>query len=144
MIYIFFVYVFVLCTSNINYRFVLYNCYFLAIELIKLLMEYEIQDSILRGLVRLLRPAKEDIIRRRPDIMDGRSRVWIQNRFCKVEQDCGKRGVMYECKFNNLCILESWVARRWLIIAWLQMFLKFVFPSFLLFLNENVVMISDL
>lgn len=40
-----------------------------AIELIKDLMEYEVKDNLLKGLVKLLRPAKEDLLRR-PDILD--------------------------------------------------------------------------
>ena len=43
---------------------------FSAIELIKDLMEYEVKDNLLKGLVKLLRPAKEDLLRR-PDILDG-------------------------------------------------------------------------
>ena len=66
-----------LCKSrrNISFLWKSYNTHltrnicFAAIELIKLLMNYEVQDTLLRGLVRLLRPSKEDI--RRPDIMDG-------------------------------------------------------------------------
>jgi len=67
--------------SLIFYYFVLsafeYNvfiCYFFlspAIELIKELMEYEVSDSLLKGLVSLLRPAKEDLIRK-PEILDGK------------------------------------------------------------------------
>lgn len=41
-----------------------------AIELIKELMEYEVSDSLLKGLVSLLRPAKEDLIKK-PEILDG-------------------------------------------------------------------------
>lgn len=41
-----------------------------AIELIKELMDYEVSDSLLKGLVLLLRPAKEDLIRK-PEILDG-------------------------------------------------------------------------
>ncbi|XP_063441619.1 armadillo-like helical domain containing protein 1 [Mytilus trossulus] len=40
-----------------------------AIELIKELMDYEVSDSLLKGLVLLLRPAKEDLIRK-PEILD--------------------------------------------------------------------------
>ena len=37
---------------------------FLAIELIKDLMDYEVADSLLSGLVALLRPALEDVLAR--------------------------------------------------------------------------------
>lgn len=40
-----------------------------AIELIKLLMGYEIRDILLDGLVKLLRPAKEDLLLR-PQVLD--------------------------------------------------------------------------
>ncbi|KAK2138580.1 hypothetical protein LSH36_2776g00005, partial [Paralvinella palmiformis] len=40
-----------------------------AIELVKDLMDYEVQDPLLKGLVKLLRPAKEDLLNR-PDILD--------------------------------------------------------------------------
>ena len=43
---------------------------FTAIELVKDLMDYEVQDPLLKGLVKLLRPAKEDLLNR-PDILDG-------------------------------------------------------------------------
>ena len=33
-------------------------------------MEYEVRDKLLRGVVKLLRPAKEDLLNR-PDILDG-------------------------------------------------------------------------
>ena len=34
-------------------------------------MEYEVSDSLLKGLVSLLRPAKENLIRK-PEILDGK------------------------------------------------------------------------
>jgi len=40
-----------------------------AIELIKLMMTYEIRSAVLKGLVRLLRPAKEDLLLR-PQVLD--------------------------------------------------------------------------
>ena len=40
-----------------------------AIELVKLLMMYDVRDSLLKGLVKLLRPSKEDMLRR-PEILD--------------------------------------------------------------------------
>lgn len=42
-----------------------------AIELIKDLMNYEVKDALLLGLVKLLRPSKEDLVRR-PDLFEGR------------------------------------------------------------------------
>lgn len=42
---------------------------FEAIELIKELMDYEVGETLLQGLVELLRPAKEDIIQK-PDLLD--------------------------------------------------------------------------
>jgi hypothetical protein len=42
----------------------------LAIELIKELMAYEVADSLLAGLVALLRPAADDI-KPKQDILDG-------------------------------------------------------------------------
>ena len=43
---------------------------FSAIELVKELMDYEVGEQLLSGLVSLLRPAKEDIIAK-PDLLDG-------------------------------------------------------------------------
>ena len=40
---------------------------FAAIELIKDLMEYEVKDMLLRGLVKLLRPSKEDLLMQRAE-----------------------------------------------------------------------------
>lgn len=37
-------------------------------------MEYEVSDSLLKGLVSLLRPAKEDLIRK-PEILDGKKNL---------------------------------------------------------------------
>lgn len=44
--------------------------YVLAIELIKELMEYEVSETILQKLVSLLRPSKEEIVKR-PEILEG-------------------------------------------------------------------------
>ena len=51
--------------------------YVSAIELIKELMEYEVQLALLRGLVRLLRPAKEDLLPR-PELLDGNTGLELQ------------------------------------------------------------------
>ena len=42
-----------------------------AIELIRDLMSYDVRPRILRGLVKLLRPSKDDIDSR-PEILDGK------------------------------------------------------------------------
>ena len=42
-----------------------------ALELITLLMDYEVQDQLIAGVVRLLRPSKEDVVKR-PEILQGR------------------------------------------------------------------------
>lgn len=44
--------------------------YVLAIELIKELMEYEVSETIQQKLVSLLRPSKEEIVKR-PEILEG-------------------------------------------------------------------------
>lgn len=44
--------------------------YVLAIELIKELMEYEVSETILQKLVSLLRPSKEETVKR-PEILEG-------------------------------------------------------------------------
>lgn len=44
--------------------------YVLAIELVKELMEYEVSETILQKLVSLLRPSKEEIVKR-PEIIEG-------------------------------------------------------------------------
>lgn len=44
--------------------------YVLAIELVKELMEYEVSETILQKLVSLLRPSKEEIVKR-PEILEG-------------------------------------------------------------------------
>lgn len=46
------------------------HVYVLAIELIKELMEYEVSETILQKLVSLLRPSKEEIVKR-PEILEG-------------------------------------------------------------------------
>ena len=38
-------------------------------------MDYEVGESLLSGLVGLLRPAKEDIIQK-PDLLDGKHHSW--------------------------------------------------------------------
>lgn len=48
--------------------------YHSAIELIKELMEYEVSDTILQKLVSLLRPSKEETVKR-PEILEGKSIV---------------------------------------------------------------------
>ena len=46
-----------------------------AIELIKDLMGYEIKDMLLRGLVKLLRPTKEDLLLQRAEAGDGKTNI---------------------------------------------------------------------
>ena len=41
-----------------------------ALELISLLMDYEVRDQLIAGIVRLLRPCKEDLVKR-PEILQG-------------------------------------------------------------------------
>ena len=47
--------------------------FYLAIELIKELMNYEVADSLLSGLVSLLRPAVDDIKPKEQEVLDGKN-----------------------------------------------------------------------
>ena len=57
-------------TQHILWMSLTIHIFLSAIELVKELMDYEVGEQLLSGLVSLLRPAKEDIIAK-PDLLDG-------------------------------------------------------------------------
>ena len=63
------------CLENVRNWIIFFHCRIVisAIELIKDLMEYDIRDQILFGLVNSLKPTKEELILSRPDVMTGKS-----------------------------------------------------------------------
>jgi hypothetical protein len=63
----------------LNYNDNLFVPLYAAIELIKDLMSYDVRDALLRGLVKLLRPSKEDMLRR-PELFEGKTlsnKYWL-------------------------------------------------------------------
>ena len=54
-----------------------------ASELIKDLMRYDVQLAILKGLVSLLKPSKEDIQADKPEILSGRLLLHAIAVFCR-------------------------------------------------------------
>jgi len=61
-----------------------------AVELIQLLMDYNVQSLLLQGLVKLLRPTKEDLINR-PEILDGLCLVVVLMIGINSFSQCGGR-----------------------------------------------------
>ena len=56
-----------------------------ASELIKDLMRYDVQLAILKGLVSLLKPSKEDILADKPEILSGKFTAVVSNiMYCTV------------------------------------------------------------
>ena len=50
---------------------ILFLCWFLVIELIKDLMQYDVQDQLLQSLVSALVPTKDELLKR-PEIFNGK------------------------------------------------------------------------
>lgn len=59
-----------------------------ASELIKDLMNYDVQPAVLKGLVSLLKPTKEDVHADRPEILSGKFHP------CDPEDQCTR----YDCR----------------------------------------------
>lgn len=72
--------------------------YVLAIELIKELMEYEVSETILQKLVSLLRPSKEEIVKR-PEILEG---ISVYDFFRPKKKMKGKFKMSFKKKENQL------------------------------------------
>ncbi|KAJ8305782.1 hypothetical protein KUTeg_016327 [Tegillarca granosa] len=70
---------------------------FEGIELIKELMEYDVSDRLLQGLVRLLHPSKEDTIRR-PDILEGAQNMIL----CRESNEIAEKLIQLRVTHNLL------------------------------------------
>lgn len=86
--------------------------YVLAIELIKELMEYEVSETILQKLVSLLRPSKEEIVKR-PEILEGIPNIffflskekWKENSKCLLRKQ--KTNWLDNAKHNFDCCIHG-------------------------------------